>query len=51
MTKHYWDVFIDFPEHHLTEPCHYLQAHFDGNQFPASGWWDLDDEWEYIEEV
>ena len=48
MTKYYWEVFMNFP---FPKSDHYLQAHFDGGMFPASGWWDIDDEWDCVEEL
>jgi len=48
MTKYYWEVFTTLQS---TESDHYLTAHCDGGMFPASGWWDIDDEWDCVEEL
>lgn len=46
MTKNYWRVF------YTPHPCsdHFLAAHYDSSMFPASGWWDINDQWDWIEE-
>ncbi len=46
VNKNYWRVF------YAPHPCsdHFLAAHYDGSMFPASGWWDIDDQWDWIEE-